>query len=179
METTTAAKDASRGRFSGSRLFRSVVRLAFVAITVAAVWYAQDRRLTFQQQQLSGNFEWNTQLWVTYGIALVLGGFAFGLALWLPFSRLRDMPSRIAFAAMALLRFLRRPSRRRRVDRSGRRCDRIWVSSKGLRSSRLERTRNGRPAGRQSLKSGCVFSRIQSSAAQCMRPHSNMPCPVN
>lgn len=105
MDTTTITKDDVGRSTSKSPLFRVAIRVALVALAFAALWFAQDRLMTFRQE-VSATFHWNNALWITYGVALILGGFAFGVAVWMPFSKLHYMPSRIAFAGIASIPFL-------------------------------------------------------------------------
>jgi hypothetical protein len=82
--------------------FRFLVRAALALLAFSALWFAQDRFHAFALQR-SENFSADTSLWLLSVGATVAAGLLFGLAAWLPFTRIRYLPSRLLLAAAALL----------------------------------------------------------------------------
>jgi hypothetical protein len=105
MDTATVVEGA-HGSIGRSPLHRFAIRFSLVAMAVVAMWFAEDRRTAFARD-LAADFHWNNGMWAAYGVALLLSGCAFGLAVWLPFSKVRYLPSRLVFAAIALIPFLK------------------------------------------------------------------------
>ena len=49
------------------------------------------------------NFRFDDWLWLSWATATLVAGLLFGLATWLPFAKIRFLPSRLALAAGALV----------------------------------------------------------------------------
>jgi hypothetical protein len=64
--------------------------------------FAADRYRVFGQDA-AANFRYDASLWLIWAGAMVAAGFLFGLATWLPFAKVRFLPSRLLLAALALL----------------------------------------------------------------------------
>ena len=101
------ATDAVPARASGDSVIQSwwfgfLVRAALALLAFWALWFAQDRFHAFTLQA-SANFSYDNSLWLRSVGATVAAGFLFGLAAWLPFTRIRYLPSRLLLAAAALL----------------------------------------------------------------------------
>jgi hypothetical protein len=71
--------------------------LAFWMLSVAADRYAAFAR------DASMHFRYNNSLWLPWLGATVAVGLLFGLATWLPLTKVRFLPSRLLLAAAALL----------------------------------------------------------------------------
>jgi len=104
MDTTTGTSERVAGSIRRSPLFRGVIRLALLGLAIGSMWFAEDRYMAFARESAQ-TFSFDNGLWLTYGAALLLSGLAFGLAVWMPFGKVRFMPSRLAFAAIALIPF--------------------------------------------------------------------------
>jgi hypothetical protein len=78
------------------------VRAALALLAFWALWFAQDRFHAFTLQA-SANFSYDNSLWLLSLGATVAARFLFGLAAWLPFTRIRYLPSRLLLAVAALL----------------------------------------------------------------------------
>jgi hypothetical protein len=101
------ATDAVPSRASGDSIieawwFRFVVRTALAMLAFGALWFAADR---FRAFLLDGaeNRRYDDSLLLSWAGAAVAAGLLFGLATWLPFSKIRFLPSRLLLAAVALL----------------------------------------------------------------------------
>ncbi len=84
------------------RWFRFLVRAAIALLAFLALWFAADRYRAFFFQR-AATLRSDDALWFSWVAATVIGGLLFGLATWLPFARVRFLPSRLALAAVALV----------------------------------------------------------------------------
>ena len=82
--------------------FSFLVRTGLVLVAFWALWFAQDRYGAFRVR-LSPFFTYDNSLWLLSVAATIVAGFLFGLAVWLPFTRIRYLPSRLWLAAVALV----------------------------------------------------------------------------
>ena len=82
--------------------FSLLVRTGLVLLAFCALWFAQDRYSAFRVH-LSPFFTYDNSLWLLSVAATVVAGILFGLATWLPFTRIRYLPSRLWLAAVALV----------------------------------------------------------------------------
>jgi hypothetical protein len=82
--------------------FRFLVRAALALLSFWALWFAQDRLRAFALERSTNVSEDNT-LWLLSVVTTVMAGLLFGLAAWLPFTRIRYLPSRLLLAAVALV----------------------------------------------------------------------------
>ena len=82
--------------------FSVLVRTGLVLLAFWALWFAQDRYSAFRVR-LSPFFTYDNSLWLLSVVATVVAGLLFGLATWLPFTRIRYLPSRLVLAAVALV----------------------------------------------------------------------------
>ena len=102
-----AAKQAVPARASGDSLvderwFRFLVRAAIALLAFLALWFGADRYRAFFFQR-AATLRSDDALWFSWVAATVIGGLLFGLATWVPFARVRFLPSRLALAAVALV----------------------------------------------------------------------------
>jgi hypothetical protein len=79
-----------------------LVRTALALLAFWALWFAQDRYGTFRVR-LSPFFTYDNSLWLLSVVSTIAAGLLFGLAAWLPFTRIRYLPSRLLLAAVALV----------------------------------------------------------------------------
>ena len=82
--------------------FRFLVRAAIALLAFGALWLGADRYRAFFFQR-AATLRSDDALWFSWVAATVFGGCLFGLATWLPFARVRFLPSRLALAAVALV----------------------------------------------------------------------------
>jgi hypothetical protein len=82
--------------------FRLLVRTALAALAFWTLSFATDRYTTFARDA-GTNLRFNDSLWLYWLGATVAVGLLFGLATWLPFTKVRFVPSRLLLAAAALL----------------------------------------------------------------------------
>jgi hypothetical protein len=102
MATETVPAQASGGRVVEAWWFGFLVRTALALLALWTLSFAADRYRVFGLDA-SANFRYDTSLWLTWTGAMVAAGFVFGLATWLPFAKVRFLPSRLLLAALALL----------------------------------------------------------------------------
>ena len=102
MATDTVVAQASGGRVVEAWWFGFLVRSALALLALWTLSFASDRYRVFGLDA-SANFRYDTSLWLTWAGAMVAAGFLFGLATWLPFAKVRFLPSRLLLAALALL----------------------------------------------------------------------------
>lgn len=102
MATDAVPSRASSDSIIEATWFRFVVRTALALLAFWALWFAADR---FRAFRLDGaaNFRLDGSLWLAWAGATVAAGLLFGLATWLPFAKIRFLPSRLLLAAVALL----------------------------------------------------------------------------
>ena len=74
--------------------FSFLVRTGLVLLAFWALWFAQDRYGAFRVR-LSPFFTYDNSLWLLSVAATIVAGFLFGLAAWLPLTRIRYLPSRL------------------------------------------------------------------------------------
>ena len=82
--------------------FGFLVRTALALLAFWALWFAQDRYSTFRVHA-GATFSYENSLWLLSVGATIVAGLLFGLAAWLPFTRVRYLPSRLLLAAVALV----------------------------------------------------------------------------
>jgi hypothetical protein len=102
MATETVPAQASGGKVVEAWWFGLLVRSALALLGLWTLSFAADRYDSFlvdYQRQL----RMNNWLWLSWASAMVAAGFLFGLATWLPFAKVRFLPSRLLLAALALL----------------------------------------------------------------------------
>ena len=83
--------------------FSFLVRTGLVLLAFWALWFAQDRYGTFRVRLIRPFLGFDNSLWLLSVVATVVAGLLFGLAGWLPFTRIRYLPSRLLLAAVALV----------------------------------------------------------------------------
>ncbi len=101
------ATDAVPARASSDSIIQAwwfgfLVRAAVALLAFGALWFAQDRFHAYALQA-SANFSYDNSLWLLSVGATIAAGLLFGLATWLPFTRIRYLPSRLLLAAAALV----------------------------------------------------------------------------
>ncbi len=79
-----------------------LVRAALALLAFWALWFAQARYVGFRQGE-SPFLGLDDSLWHLSILATIVAGLLFGLAAWLPFTRIRYLPSRLLLAAVALV----------------------------------------------------------------------------
>jgi hypothetical protein len=99
--------DAVSPRIAGESIveawwFRLVVRTALALLAFWMLSVAADRYEAFARDA-SATFNFDDLLWLSWLGATVAVGLLFGLATWLPFTKVRYLPSRLLLAAVALL----------------------------------------------------------------------------
>ena len=94
---------ASSGSLIQAWWFRFLVRTALALLAFLALWFSQDRYLTFRVQLTRPFLGYDNSLWLLSVGAAVATGLLFGLATWLPFTGIRYLPSRLLLAAVALV----------------------------------------------------------------------------
>lgn len=93
---------SSRGTIVGSWWFGSIVRTVLALLALMALAFAGDRYVAFDLEfQL--NFRRDTWLWLSWIGAAGAAGILFGLATWLPLTRVRYAWSRLLLAAVPLV----------------------------------------------------------------------------
>ena len=102
MATDAVPAQASGGRVIEAWWFGFLVRSVLALLALWTLSFAADRYRAFGLDA-SANFRYDTSLWLSWAGAMVAAGFLFGLATWLPFAKLRFLPSRLLLAAFALL----------------------------------------------------------------------------
>ena len=102
MATDAVPAQAPSGSMIQTWWFSFLARTGLVLLAFWALWFAQDRYGAFRVR-LSPFFTYNNMLWLLSVAATVVAGLLFGLAGWLPFKRIRYLPSRLWLAAVALV----------------------------------------------------------------------------
>ena len=82
--------------------FGFLVRAALALLAFWSLWFAQGRYVSFRQGE-SPFLGHDDSLWHLSILATIVAGLPFGLAAWLPFTRIRYLPSRLLLAAVALV----------------------------------------------------------------------------
>jgi hypothetical protein len=82
--------------------FRFLVRTALALLAFWALSFAADRYTSFVRDFVELH-QSNNSLWLSWIGATVAVGLLFGLATWLPFTKVRFLPSRLLLAAAALV----------------------------------------------------------------------------
>ena len=100
--TESVSARAPSGSIARALWFRFFVRAALALSAFGALYFAADRFLAFRVDS-AANFRFDHWLWLSWVIATIVGGLLFGLATWLPFAKVRFLPSRVALAAAALV----------------------------------------------------------------------------
>ena len=83
---------------------RLLLRSALLVLAAVALSLARGRYIAFSISTAIA-FRFDTAMWLTYGALMVLGGLLFGLAVWMPLTRFRYLPSRLIIAAVAMVPF--------------------------------------------------------------------------
>jgi hypothetical protein len=81
--------------------FRFVVRAVLGVLALWLLVVANDRYEVFRID-FNANFRMDAGKWLAWVAAAIGAGFVFGLATWLPFTRVRYSWSRLLLAALAL-----------------------------------------------------------------------------
>ena len=102
MATDTVPGRASSDSIVEAWWFRFLVRTGVALLAFWTLSFAEDRYLAFVRDT-SANFRFDDSLWLPWAGATVVAGFLFGSATWLPFVKVRYLPSRLLLAALALL----------------------------------------------------------------------------
>ncbi|MGH2529553.1 MAG: hypothetical protein ACRDH0_09515 [Actinomycetota bacterium] len=102
MATNAVPARASSDSIIRARRFRILVRTALALLAFWTLWLAADRYLTFLLRAYA-NRRYDDSVWLSWAGAMVAAGLLFGLATWLPFAKIRFLPSRLLMAAVALL----------------------------------------------------------------------------
>jgi len=92
----------SRTGLSEAWWFRLVVRTILALLALWAIYLAERRWVTFAND-MAGHFRYDFWLWLSWVGSAAAAGLLFGLAVWLPFARVRYLWSRLLFAALAAL----------------------------------------------------------------------------
>ena len=93
---------ASGDALVDERWFRFLVRATIALLAFGALWLGANRYRAFFFQR-NATLRSDDVLWFSWVAATVVGGLLFGLATWVPFARVRFLPSRLALAAVALV----------------------------------------------------------------------------
>ena len=101
MVTDTVPARASDGSIIQALWFRFFVRVALALLAFAVLSVAADRYQAFALDAAM-NFRFDDWLWISWIGATVTAGLLFGLATWLPFTRIRYAWSRLLLAALPL-----------------------------------------------------------------------------
>jgi hypothetical protein len=83
--------------------FGFLVRTGLVLLAFWALWFAQDRYGAFRVRLIRPFSGFDSSLWLVSVVATVVAGLLFGLAAWVPFTRIRYLSSRLLLAALALV----------------------------------------------------------------------------
>ena len=102
MVTDSVPARDSTGSIAQAPWFRFLVRAALALLAFGALSFAADRSLAFRLDS-AVNFRFDDWLWLSWATATLVAGLLFGLATWLPFAKIRFLPSRLALAAGALV----------------------------------------------------------------------------
>ena len=108
MATEIVPAQASGGRVVEAWWFGFLVRSLLALFALWTLLFAADRYHAFGLDA-SASFRrldtspYDTSLWLSWAGSMVAAGFLFGLATWLPFAKVRFLPSRLLLAALALL----------------------------------------------------------------------------
>lgn len=102
METDAVPAGASGDSILEAWWFRLVVRAALALLAFWTLSFAADRYEAFARDA-SANFRYDNTLWLSWVGATVAVGLLFGLATWLPFTKVRFLPSRLLLAAVVLM----------------------------------------------------------------------------
>jgi hypothetical protein len=99
-----------------TRWFHVLVRTALAGLAFVALWFAADRltaAFVAQGHEVTGaevtgtrvaiKWTYDGSLWLSWIGVTVAAGLLFGLATWLPFAKIRVVPSRLLLAAVALV----------------------------------------------------------------------------
>ncbi len=102
MAADAVSAPAERDSMIQAWWFRYVVRTALVLLALWALWFADDRYSAFRFHA-GATFSFDSSLWLLSVGATIVAGLLFGLAAWLPFTRIRYLPSRLLLAVVALV----------------------------------------------------------------------------
>lgn len=100
--TESVSARVPSGSIAQALWFRFFVRAALALSAFGALYFAADRSLAFRVDS-AANFRFDYWLWLSWVISTIVGGLLFGLATWLPFAKIRFLPSRLGLAAAALV----------------------------------------------------------------------------
>ena len=99
--TDAVSSRASSGSITEALWFRFVVRTGLALLAFWALSFAQVRYRAFVME-FSAQFR-HGSLWLSWAGVTIAAGLLFRLATWLPFAKIRFLPSRLLLAAVALL----------------------------------------------------------------------------
>ena len=102
MATDAVPAQGSSDSIIQARWFRFPVRTALALLAFWTLWLAADRYHAFLLKAYA-NRRYDDSVWLSWAGATVAAGLLFGLAIWLPFAKIRFLPSRLLLAAVALL----------------------------------------------------------------------------
>jgi hypothetical protein len=102
MVTEAVPAGASSGSIVQALWFRFLVRAALALLAFGALSFAANRSRAFQSE-FAARFWFDDWLWLSSVSAAIVAGLLFGLATWLPFGKIRFLPSRLALAAATLV----------------------------------------------------------------------------
>jgi hypothetical protein len=101
MATDVLPGQASKGSMVGAWWLRSLVRFGLALLAFLLLMLGDDRYGAFLTSSNNGRLD--NSLWFASVGWLVVGGVAFAFAAWLPFMKLRYLPSRLFLALIALV----------------------------------------------------------------------------
>ena len=99
--TEAVPAGASSGSIVQALWFRFLVRAALALLAFGALSFAAGRSRAYQES--AAIFRFDDWLWLSWVAAAIVAGLLFGLATWLPFGKIRFLPSRLALAAATLV----------------------------------------------------------------------------
>jgi len=102
MSVDAVPASPSRGKIVASWWLRFIVRTALALLALWALAYAGDRYEAYLRHSAS-EFRLDAWLWLSWIGPVVAGGLLFGLAIWLPFTKVRFTWSRLLLAAVAFI----------------------------------------------------------------------------
>ena len=102
MSVDAVPASPSRGKIVASWWLRFIVRTALALLALWALTFAGDRYEAYLRDlQVSAGID--SWLWLSWMGAAVGAGLLFGLAIWLPFTSVRFVWSRLLLAAVAFV----------------------------------------------------------------------------
>ena len=98
VQPNRASRNSTEGNWWGLRV---LLRAAMALVAFVLLLLADDREKAWVFSTHNGGLD--NALWFAWVGLAVAAGIAFGLATWLPFTKLRYLSSRLLLAALALL----------------------------------------------------------------------------